>query len=153
MTEVIFYAPTLSPLEKALPKVLEKVYKAKLKIHVRTLNDARREFLNKLLWTYHPQSFLPHGSIVDGCPEQQPIWLSTQEDNMNNAEVLVLVDHVFQENIDTYVKCLYFSHQHTTSATAIAKSHWHHYKKKGHSCSMWLQNTQGGWEKCSEFVT
>ena len=52
----------------------------------------RIEALNTLLWTYDPASFLAHGTSKDGRPEDQPIYLTTEDENPNEAEVLVLLD-------------------------------------------------------------
>ena len=68
MTEVAFYHLQQSPLEAALPKLLEKTLAAGHRAVVMAAAVERVEALNTLLWTYHPDSWLPHGSARDGRP-------------------------------------------------------------------------------------
>lgn len=77
MTTVQFYHLITTPLERALPKLLEKAYGGGFKTLLVAESDERVEQLNQLLWTYDPNSFLPHGSVQDGDSEQQPILLAT----------------------------------------------------------------------------
>ena len=151
MTQVSFYQLTLSTIEQALPKVLEKVVDAGLRTQILTPSEERTEVLNKSLWTYHPHSFLPHGSALDGPGENQPIWLSHLPKNENNATVIALVDHVFH-NVTEYDKCLYFFNKEYLPGNDLARKHWSVFQEQGHSCHMWLQNPAGGWEKSTQFI-
>ena len=65
VTEIGFYHLTCTPLERALPKLLEKVLASGARAVVRAGSDERVEFLNGALWTYQPASFLPH---ISGGP-------------------------------------------------------------------------------------
>ncbi len=79
MTAIQFYHLTATPLERALPKLLEKAYGGGFKILLVAESDERVEQLNHLLWTYAQLSFLPHGSAKDGNVEKQPILLITND--------------------------------------------------------------------------
>ncbi len=92
MTEVGFYHLTRSTLDEALPRLLEKAYAAGNRVLVRVGDPERLELLNRALWTYGKESFLPHGTRSDGFAEEQPIYLTTQVENPNGATILVLVD-------------------------------------------------------------
>ena len=92
MTRVDFYHLQKVSIEQALPKLLEKAYGTGKNVLVKVGTEARVEFLNTALWTYDDQSFLPHGSKKDGSADMQPIWLTSGEDNPNNAAMLFLVD-------------------------------------------------------------
>jgi len=75
MTQIQFYHLTATPLERALPKLLEKAYASGFKILLVAGSDERVDQLNQSLWTYAQLSFLPHGSVKDGNVEKQPILL------------------------------------------------------------------------------
>ena len=66
MTEVGFYHLTRSTLDEALPRLLEKAYAAGNRVLVRVGDPERLELLNRALWTYGKESFLPHGTRSDG---------------------------------------------------------------------------------------
>src|SRR5438132_1617431 len=91
MAEIGFYHLLATPLERALPRLLERARAGGYRIVVRAASSERIEHLSALLWTYDDASFLPHGSARDGNPAQQPIWLTDRDDNPNAAAMLVLV--------------------------------------------------------------
>ena len=66
MVEIAFYQLRRTPLEKALPKLLEKVLESGRRAVVLAASEERAEALNAALWTYEQGSFLPHGTARDG---------------------------------------------------------------------------------------
>jgi DNA polymerase-3 subunit chi len=46
--------------------------------------------LDQYLWTYDPQSFLPHAPAGQGEDEHEPVLLSSELQNRNRAKVLLL---------------------------------------------------------------
>src|SRR3546814_20632906 len=85
MTEVRFYHRTRTPLDQALPKMLERTLERGQRAVVRAGSEARVEALSARLWTYHDRSFLPHGTVKDGRAERQPVWLTVADDEAPNA--------------------------------------------------------------------
>ena len=57
MTEIGFYHLTGTPLERALPKLLEKTLEAGQRAVVRTGSEERAQALNGALWTYEDRSW------------------------------------------------------------------------------------------------
>src|SRR5689334_1368179 len=90
MTEYSFYQLLRTPLEAALPRILEKVRELDLRAVVVVGSETRIESLSQALWTYDPASFLAHGSAKDGHAGDQPIWLTDRDENPNGAAVVVL---------------------------------------------------------------
>ncbi len=85
MTDIGFYHLTGMPLERALPKLLERVLRSGKRAVVMAGSEERVESLNAMLWTYRQDSFLPHGSARDANPEAQPVWLTAKDENPINA--------------------------------------------------------------------
>ena len=146
MTEIGFYHLTRTPLERALPRLLEKVAGSGRRAVVLTGSAERAEALNALLWTYDPGSFLPHGTARDGNPGEQPIWLTPQDENPNGATVLVLVDGMVSEQLATYERCLDLFDGNDPEAVAAARDRWRTAKQAGHTLTYWQQTDQGGWQ-------
>src|SRR5579871_5220024 len=92
MINVQFYHLTATPLERALPKLLEKAYAGGYRTLLLAGSEEQAERLNQLLWTYHPGSFLPHGSLKDGHSDRHPILITTKIENLNNANILAITD-------------------------------------------------------------
>jgi DNA polymerase-3 subunit chi len=145
MAEIGFYHLLATPLERALPRLLERGRAAGHNIVVRAGSPERIEHLNALLWTYGDATFLPHGSARDGNPEKQPIWLSADADNPNAASMLVLVDVVAAEP-NGFARIVDLFDGNDESAVAAARERWRQAKSAGHNLTYW-QQTAAGWEK------
>lgn len=147
VTEIGFYHLTRTPLERALPLILEKVLASGARAVVRAGSGERVAFLDGALWTYRPDSFLPHGSARDGEAGQQPVWLTTAEENPNGATVLVLTDGTEAGDMDSFERCLDMFDGNDGAAVDAARARWTAYKGAGHALAYWQQNERGGWEK------
>ncbi len=146
MAEIGFYHLLTTPLERALPRLLERARAQDLRIVVRAGSAERVEHLNALLWTYDDASFLAHGSSRDGNPEAQPIWLSHREENPNSATVLFLVDGVEASDLATFTRCLDLFDGNNPDAVTAARTRWRTAQSASHTLTYW-QQTAGGWEK------
>src|SRR5690606_37093273 len=104
--EVSFYHLTRTPLEKTLPKILEKVLASGLRAVVVTDTQERLEALDIMLWTYNPGAFLPHGTHNDGQASYQPIWLTTHFENPNGSQVIVVTDGTEITMPDGFKRCI-----------------------------------------------
>ncbi|MEK9645835.1 MAG: DNA polymerase III subunit chi, partial [Alphaproteobacteria bacterium] len=100
MTDISFYHLVHTPLERALPKLMEKVLESGARAVVRTGSSERAEAVSGALWTFDPASFLPHGTARDGSPEEQPIWITPDDENPNGANILVLTDGMQASGFD-----------------------------------------------------
>lgn len=147
MTEVGFYHLTATPLEAALPRLLEKVLAGGFRAVVMAGSNERVEALNGQLWTYSQGSFLPHGSAADGKAAEQPIWITDKDENPNQANVLVLTEGVCSERIGDFARCLDLFDGADADAVAAARSRWTDYKGRGFTVTYWQQTSSGGWEK------
>jgi DNA polymerase-3 subunit chi len=147
MTDIGFYHLVATPLEKALPKLLEKVLGSGARAVVMAGSSERVEALNGLLWTYAPNGFLPHGSAKDGKAERQPIWLTAKDENPNGATILVLTDGAASGSLSSYARCLDVFDGADDAAVAQARERWKLYKAAGHGLTYWQQTDSGGWER------
>jgi DNA polymerase-3 subunit chi len=149
MTDIGFYHLVATPLEKALPKLLEKVLGSGARAVVMAGSIERVEALNAQLWTYTPNGFLPHGTTKDGKAERQPIWLTAEDENPNGATILVLTDGAASEQLADYARCLNVFDGADEAAVAEARARWKLYKEAGHGLTYWQQTESGGWERKS----
>jgi DNA polymerase-3 subunit chi len=146
MSEVGFYHLQTTPLERALPKLLERSLAGGFRVLVVAGSAERVAHLDALLWTYDEASFLPHGSRRDGQPERQPILLSETEDNANGADLLVLTDGAASTRLADYRRCLDIFDGGDEAAVAAARERWQAAKAAGHALTYW-QQTETGWTK------
>jgi DNA polymerase-3 subunit chi len=146
VAEIGFYHLLKTPLDRALPRLLERACAQGYRIIVRAGSADRVEHLNALLWTYDEASFLPHGSARDGNPADQPIWLSEREENPNGAAMLVLVDGAEPGDLSGFTRCADLFDGNDRDAVEAARGRWRRAKAAGHTLTYW-QQTGSGWEK------
>jgi len=146
MAEIGFYHLLTTPLERALPRLLERARAQGHRIVVRAGSAERVEHLSALLWTYDEASFLAHGTARDGNAEHQPIWLSEQSENPNEATLLMLVDGVEAEDLAGFARILDLFDGSDDAAVAAARERWRRAADAGHALTYW-QQTEKGWEK------
>ena len=147
MTEIRFYHLQKQHLDQALPQILEKAFAGKNRIVVRMNDPKEVERMNGLLWTYKPNNFLPHGSKKEGKANHQPIWLTDQDENPNNATVLILTQNTTSETIETYDLCCEMLDGNSEEAVKSARARWKIYQDAGHDVTYWFQDEKGKWEK------
>ncbi len=145
--QVGFYHLTRSRLEEALPRLLEKVLEAGQRAVVRVADGEQLELLNRALWTYRRESFLPHGTRADGFAERQPIYLTAGLENPNGARVLVLVGGASTEGMADYERCLDLFDGNDPEAVAAARARWRAAREAGHELVYWQQKEGGGWQR------
>jgi DNA polymerase-3 subunit chi len=147
LPEFSFYHLRNVGLDRALPRLLERVVERGMRAVVLAGSTERQEYLNSLLWTYDPDSFLAHGSAGDGNAAQQPIYLTTTEENPNGAKVLVLVDGGNVSFAGTFDRCLDIFDGGDPAAVSAARERWRSAKAAGFDVTYWQQSEQGRWEK------
>ncbi len=147
MAEIRFYQLKTTTLERALPQILEKILARGERAVVVAGSSERVEALNAALWTYNDHSFLPHGSARDGFAEDQPIWLTTLEENPNQAKVLVLTDGAVAETIDRWPMVLEIFDGNDEATIAAARARWKGFREAGHALAYWRQDERGKWEQ------
>ena len=146
-TEVLFYHLERQPLEAVLPMLLEKTLARGWRAVIEVGDPARLQPLNALLWTYKPESFLPHGTKADGPPAEQPVYLTTEADNPNNATVLFLVEGAAPAGFAGYDRIVLLFDGRNPDALAMARRHWKSAKEAGTKLTYWQQSDEGRWQQ------
>lgn len=147
MADIRFYHLQVKPLERALPEILAKAYERNLRAVVKLGSRERVEAMDGILWTYDPASFLPHGYIRDGFEKEQPVWLTTDDFNPNEATMLVLADGATSDKVSDYALVCEVFDGNDEDAVAAARGRWKTYKDAGHDLTYFQQDEQGRWVK------
>jgi DNA polymerase IIIc chi subunit len=92
MSEIHFYHLQIHPLDRALPKLLEKSLERDWHVCLQMRTPEKCAALNELLWNVGEDGFLPHGTAEDGDVEFQPIYLTIGSENPNGAQIRFFVE-------------------------------------------------------------
>lgn len=156
MAEIRFYHLRTTTLERALPRLLEKVLALGARAVV--VADAERlAALDAAMWTYDDRAFLPHAISSEVPPtgmdradyaRHQPVWLAERIENPNGASVLVLGDAGSETpDLNNWHMAIQFIDGGDQGAVENARAKWRDYKATGHSLTYWTQDENGGWTK------
>lgn len=147
MTDIRFYHLKTQTLDEALPALVMKAHNnGRKRIVIRLADKAAVERINTVLWTFHADMFLPHGSAKDGHAARQPIWLTDTDENPNEAGILIAAGATFEDLSGFDLVCEMFA-DHEDGAVAAARERWKTYKEAGHKITYWQQTDNGGWEQ------
>ncbi|MEJ2228496.1 MAG: DNA polymerase III subunit chi [Alphaproteobacteria bacterium] len=147
MTEVLFYQLDHQSLDRVLPSLLEKTLERGWRAVVQAGSQERAEALDAMLWTYTDESFLPHGMARDGFPAEQPIFLTADDGNPNDATVRFMVDGADCGDLPAYTRVIYMFEGRDNDARAQAREQWKRAKADGLAVTYWQQTENGRWEK------
>jgi DNA polymerase-3 subunit chi len=134
-------------LEQALPEIVAKALERKHRILIKAGSRERVEVLDTALWTQDPASFLPHGYAKDGFEKEQPVFLTTEDENPNGADVLILTDGASSEMTDGFALCCELFDGNDENAVKAAREKWKFYKDKGYTASYFQQDDAGKWQQ------
>ncbi len=144
--DVAFYHLHANHLAKSLPRLLEKILSTGQRCVLVAGSQERVEALNSLLWTYAQGSFLPHGCAEDGYAEQQPIWLTTQFENPNDASVLVSTDGMGIKETPSILRYLDVFDGTDDASLRAARMRWKQHQARGDTLTYWQQDEAGQWQ-------
>jgi DNA polymerase III subunit chi len=148
MSDIRFYHLTTQSLEQVLPAILNKALAGGRRAVVRFSDETEAVRYNDHLWTYAPESFLPHGLSGEEHAALQPVLLTTSAENANGADMLVLCDaKTVPENTAEFSLCCDFLNGQDDESVAAARTRWKAYKDAGHTVTYWQQTDTGGWEQ------
>jgi DNA polymerase-3 subunit chi len=154
VTEVRFYHLQRARLEEVLPVILERCHQRGERVLVLAGSSERVEALAALLWTYRPDSFLPHGTARDGEAARQPIYLATPEGEAelsnggpNGAAVLILSDGARHPRVGDFKLVCELFDGHDEAAVAAARTQWRACKEAGHAVVYFQQSDSGKWQE------
>ena len=146
MTEIFFYHLERQPLEKVLPRLIERSLDRGWRVVVRTDSGERTEALSAFLWTFSEEAFLPHGTKADGNGSVQPVWLTSDDDDPNRANVAFFVGGAPVENVEGYIRAVVLFSGDDPEAVERAREKWKWAKTAGHQISYWQQDEGGRWQ-------
>ncbi len=143
--QVDFYHLTTTPLDRVLPQIAEKVLASGARLLIVAGDDAQRASLDRLLWTYAPDSFLPHACVGTDDDAAQPILLAPDVDAANRARTVALADGIWRDDALDFDRAFHFFDE---DRIVEARTAWRALADKPDvQRRYWKQNDAGRWEQ------
>jgi len=157
MAEVAFYHLTARSVDSALPSLLERSLARGWRAAVQVATAGRRQHLDAWLWSWRPDSFLPHGGAADPDPSSQPIYLTCEDnENPNAAEIRFFVESValapvLESDAAPTTRAALLFDGADAAELQDARAQWRELREAGYPLVYYQQNDDGKWiEKARE---
>ena len=145
--QVDFYHLTVQPLDRVLPRIAERVVEGGGRLLVVAESEIQRIALDKLLWTYAPESFLPHGQAGGEGDSLQPILIAATPEPTNAARNIALADGLWREEALGFDRAFHFFDGDRLAEARLA---WKALADRdGIERRYWKQNDAGKWEQAA----
>ena len=145
--KVDFYHLTATPLDRALPQICEKVVASGGRLLIVAGDPVQRVTVDRLLWSYAPDSFLPHAEQGAGDDTAQPILIAGEVDAANRARNIALVDGVWRDDALDFDRAFHFFDDDAIREARLA---WKALaERNGVERRYWKQKHAGRWEQAA----
>ena len=145
--EISFYHLTSTPIEKALPHLVFKIYNANAHCLIVCRDTQQMKEINDLLWTFSTKKFIPHGSTEEENKSIQPVLVSTSIDELSNTpEVVVILNNQNIEENTNFKKYIYMAYGNKDDSNLIDfYNSYQSYTNKGYKTKLWTLDMAGKW--------
>jgi DNA polymerase III subunit chi len=144
--QVDFYHLTHRPLERALPQIAEKAVGGGARLLIVAEDAAQRKAVDRMLWEYRPDSFLPHACAGEGDDAVQPVLIAGDVRAGNGARMVALVDGRWRDEALAFDRAFHFFGDDAIDA---ARAAWRALsEREGVERRYWKQ-TDRGWEQAA----
>ena len=147
MPEILFYKTLPLEVEKTFYSLAEKSNEKGL-ISVAIFNDEEKlDLINDFLWTNKQDSFLPHIKRSDEIVTDFsiPLYLTTEEENPYNAEILFSIDGYIPKKIDSWERLIFIADQNDNALLEKYKKFYETIKEDFKKIIFYKKTENGKW--------
>ncbi|MCD2325357.1 DNA polymerase III subunit chi [Sphingomonas sp. IC-56] len=145
--QVDFYHLSSTPLERALPRIAERILAGGERLLVVASDADARARLDQLLWSYAPDSFLPHGLAGSEDDARQPVLIGETAEAANGARHIALADGVWRDEALAFTRVFHFFTEERIREARLA---WKNLAgKDGVERRYWKQDEAGRWAQAA----
>lgn len=145
--QVDFYHLSATPLDRALPQIAARVVASGERLLIVSADREQRAAIDRLLWSYAPDSFLPHAELGNGDDTAQPVLIAPDVNAANGARHIALVDGQWRQDALDFTRAFhFFADDHIREARLAWKALA---DRDGVEPRYWKQNDAGRWEQAA----
>lgn len=148
MTRIDFYILPDTTLEARLGfacRLTETIHRKGYRLHLHAEDEAMGQALDERLWTFRPDSYLPHAVLGSEMAADAPVtigWQAPPDDMADNMAMLNLHPEI-PEWFSRFERVAEIINQHQTVLTT-KRACWQTYKKRGYPVTAHTLPAQGG---------
>ena len=136
MTKVIFTEVTESRMEMSACQIAERTYLQGDKLQIIAPNQQLAVRLDDLLWTFRPDTFVPHGFFGHEKDEPlPPVVITTKQEKIPGFESLLMLDFCPVETVAQFSQAIHLVIVDNRERLAASRDYWIQLKEAGFSLS------------------
>lgn len=147
MPEIRFYHTQYKSAQEVLPDLLLKALQRNMRVACKLADPESCQDYDQYLWQFSKDHFLPHGMDTDDHVGDQPVILTTQDQALNGARTLMVLDEANLPPMDAPFDliCYIFDGRNAFSVKR-AREEWSRLKSlDGTTLTYWQQQDTGQW--------
>jgi DNA polymerase-3 subunit chi len=144
--KVDFYYLTRSPLDRVLPRIAQRLHDDGERLLLLSDDADQRRHLDMLLWTYAPDSFLPHAEAGAGDDGLQSVLIAPEPTGANAARNVAIVDGRWRDDALTFDRAFHFFGE---DHIAAARAAWKGLADREDVERRYWRQGDGGWEQAA----
>ena len=145
--QVDFYHLTAVPLDRVLPPIAERVVAGGGRLLIVAEDKALRRHLDRLLWTYAADSFLPHAEAGSAGDALQPVLIAEDVNAANGARHVALADGIWRPDALDFDRAFHLFDEERIRDARVA---WRTLAdREDVQRRYWKQNDAGRWEQAA----
>lgn len=129
-TRVDFYQLETDEKQHFACRLIEKAYHSGLQVYVHLASKTECEAMDRLLWEFRPESFVPHGLRQAGATRTAPVELGWEDDCPAHSQMLI--------NLTSGIPAFFSSFErvgeivpHAEEEREAARRNFRYYKEQG----------------------
>jgi DNA polymerase-3 subunit chi len=132
MTEVIFVEVTASRMEMRTCEIAERTYAQGISLQIIAANQEQAARLDELLWSFRPDSFVPHGLYQgDQNEPSQPVAITHVTERVSGIEGLIMMDYCPVDLVKQFSQAIHLVVVDNPERLEASRRYWTQLKDAG----------------------
>ena len=145
--QAIIYKSVLPDYTKALCKLIETIWLRSNKVIIYCQDALKLQKMDEVLWSYEQLSFLPHVLDNDNIAPSTPVVLTSNERNINNANIIVCLEPNMPNFAGSFEKLIYMYGNAAENESEKASAFIEQLTQSGIEVTQYQQEASGSWKK------
>lgn len=134
MTEVLFVEVTATRLEFRVCELAEGIYAQGERLQILAPDSGQASRLDDFLWTFRPDSFIPHGLLEPaGDNPTLPIVITTREEQVPGIRRLLMLEFASPEFLRSFAEAIHLVVVDNRDRREASRRYWVQLREAGFS--------------------
>jgi len=132
MTEILFVEVTTNRLEFRVCELAEGIYARGERLQILAPDSAQASRLDDLLWSFRPDSFIPHGLLKPaGANPTLPVVITTREEPVPGIRHLIMLELASPEFTRSFVEAIHLVVVDNRERREASRRYWVQLREAG----------------------